>query len=197
MNWITNFFKPKSINQPNKEYFEGREAFIIGEKLWLESVNSEGSHEDRKAKRHQALEYFDQAIDKGYDNSKVFILRGSCLNDLGFYYEAIEDYTNGIERNPKSGIASNYHMRSLIKQSIFDYKGSIEDIKEAIRLSTLDNEDNRYWNNYAKETTRHSTATKVYEDILKDYESRYEMEKKGLYEDLKLEKLNKIRRRTL
>jgi tetratricopeptide (TPR) repeat protein len=94
--------------------------------------------------------------------SEVFSLQASCLNDLGFYFDAISAYDEAIPRNPKQGIVSNYHMRSLVKDSIFDYKGSLTDIEEAIQLSELDNDDNRFWNEYARKTG-FNTATQFYE----------------------------------
>ena len=84
------------------------------------------------------------------------------MNDLGYYFEALEDYNKAIEKKPRKGIASNYHMRSIIKDSLFDFEGSLADLKEAIRLSKLDNDDNAYWNNYAK-STGFSSQTAFYE----------------------------------
>jgi hypothetical protein len=56
-------------------------------------------------------------------------------------------------------------MRSVIKDSLFDFEGSLADLKEAICLSKLDNDDNAYWNNYAK-STGFSSQTAFYEMLL-------------------------------
>lgn len=171
MNWFTKLFKSKSVAQSEIRFFEACDSFIKGEKIWKESVLSKTPLELRKSKTKEALNFFDIAIEKGYDKSEVFSLRASCLNNLGFYIEAIEDYNAAIQKNPRKGIASNYHMRSLIKDTIFDFEGSLADIKEAIRLSRLDNEDNKYWNNYAK-STGFNSATEFYELSLSDIERR-------------------------
>ena len=96
------------------------------------------------------MKYFDLAIENGYNDSEAFLLRGSCLTDLGFYFDALEDYDRAIQKHPRKDIADNFYMRSLNKKSIFVFDGSIADLKETIRLSKLDNEDDAYWNNYAK-----------------------------------------------
>ena len=154
------------------ESFDGIGAFQVGRKIWNDVVipvpkgqnlGPFGTPEYIEKQKNEALKYFDKAIEYGYNTSEVFALRGSCLNDLGFYFDAIKDYDKAIERNPKQGIASNYHMRSIIKDSVFDYEGSLADIEEAIRLSKVDNDDNEYWNDYAKRTLGYNTATQVYE----------------------------------
>src|SRR5262249_20106017 len=117
----------------------------------------------RKTKKKEALRYFDQAIASGYDTSEVFSLRGSCLNDLGFYFEALEDYNKAIQKHPSKAIANNYYMRSVIKDSLFDFEGSVADLKEAIRLSKLDNDDNKFWNNHAKSQLGFDSQTAFYE----------------------------------
>jgi tetratricopeptide (TPR) repeat protein len=152
------------------ESYEGIGAFKKGQKIWKDLIIplSQGpntpnlSEMYKETKRMEALKYFDLAIKKNYTKPEVFSLRGSCLNDLGFYYDAIEDYNRAIESNSERAIANNYFMRSLIKDSIFDFEGSLSDINEAIRLSKLDNDDNAYWNEYAKKTTGYNTATDFY-----------------------------------
>ena len=122
-----------------------------------------GTPQHIENQKKEALKLFDKAIEKGYNNAEVFTLRGSCLNDLGYYFEAINDYDKAIERSPKQGIASNYHMRSLIKDTVLDFQGSLTDIEKAIQLSKLDNDDNEFWNNHAKRTLGFDTATGFYE----------------------------------
>ena len=81
-------------------------------------------------------------------------------------------------------------MRSLIKDTIFDYKGSLTDIEEAIRLSKLDNDDNRFWNEYAEKTLPmgFNTATQFYEwqrDMVKERLEREERHPKDRSTELK------------
>jgi len=170
------------------ESLDGIGAFEAGKKIWKDitlpvpkgqNLGPFGTPEYIEGQKKEALRLFDIAIEKGYDNAEVFRLRGSCLNDLGFYFDAIEDYNKAIEKKPKTGIASNYHMRGLIKDKVFDYKGGLADIDEAIRLSKLDNHDNEFWNEYAKKTFGYDSATQFYElqrDMFKvslDVEERY------------------------
>jgi tetratricopeptide (TPR) repeat protein len=122
----------------------------------------------------------------------VYRRRGDCLNDLGYFFEALEDYNKVIGKNPKKGIACNYYTRSLIKGSLFDYEGSLADLREAIRLSKFDNDDNEYWNNYAK-STGFSSQTAFYEMWLP---TEVEISVKRAYTDKEIaEKLEKIKRR--
>lgn len=153
------------------ESLDGIGAFQVGKKIWSDVVlpvpQSQKlgflvSPEYIEKQKKEALKFFDKAIEKGYHTAEVFSLRGRCLNYFGFYFDAIEDFNKAIELNPKQGIASNYHMRSIIKEAVFDFEGSLTDIEEAIRLSKLDNDDNEYWNEYSK-TTGFNTATQFYE----------------------------------
>jgi tetratricopeptide (TPR) repeat protein len=168
------------------------DAFLTGKQIWKDITLTGGSPEFRETKKKEALRYFDQAIANGYDASEVFSLRGSCLNDLGFYFEALEDYNKAIQQRPSKGIASNYHMRSMIKQSLLDFQGSLADLNEAIRLSKLDNDDNRWWNNHAN-TMGFKSATEVYEDSLPLVNSLIEREKTSPTD--KSAELRKIKRR--
>jgi tetratricopeptide (TPR) repeat protein len=195
MNWFTKLFKSKSLKQIDHDFFDGFNAFKIGKNIWNESVLAHYSSEYREEKIKEALKFFDKAIENGYAESEVFSLRGSCLNDLGFYFDALEDYNKAIHKNPQKGIADNYFMRSQIKGSIFDFEGSLADIKEAIHLSKLDNDDTKYWNNYAK-TTGFKSAADFYDWPLKNAERKIELEKKSptLLADKNTE-LEKIKRR--
>lgn len=153
------YFTFKTANRIKS--FDGIGAFQAGKKIWNDAVVPIAKGQ-KLVQKERALKLFDKAIEEGFDNAEVFSLRASCLSDLGFYFDAISDYDEAISKNPKQGIASNYHMRSLVKDTIFDYKGSLADIEEAIRLSKLDSDDNRFWTEYAQ-TTGFNTATEFYE----------------------------------
>ncbi len=109
-----------------------------------------------------ALECFDKAINKGYKTSKLFALRADCLDSLGYYFDAIEDYNKALSMNPTQGVANGYWRRGMIKHTIFDFEGSRDDIVTAITLSKIDNEDNRFWNEHAKSNGFGNTATEWY-----------------------------------
>jgi tetratricopeptide (TPR) repeat protein len=206
MNWFAKLFRQKPLNQSDRDFFDACNAFATGEKLWNEAtlIKGIGWQESKLIKIKEALKYFDEAIKRGlveptvfshgFDESEAFSLRGSCLNDLGFYFEALEDFNKAIDKKPRKGIANNYHMRSIIKDSLFDFEGSLADLKEAIRLSKLDNDDNAYWNNYAK-STGFSSQTAFYEMWLPT-EAEISV-KKACPDKLIEEELKKIKRRKL
>ena len=154
------------------EFFEGIDAFQSGKRIWIDiarpipkgqDISFIRSPQHIEEQKIEALKFFDRAIEKGYSNPEVFSLRGNCLYDFGFYFDAIEDYNKAIKSNPERGIASDYYMRSVIRESIFDYEGSLTDIDEAIRLSKSEEDDNELWHSYAKETTGFNTATEFYD----------------------------------
>jgi tetratricopeptide (TPR) repeat protein len=161
MSWFTKLFGPKPLSQSDRNFFDAHDSFATGKKLFQEAVliKGEGWKESRLVKIKEALKYFDEAIEKGFNESEVFSFRGNCLDDLGFYFEALEDYNKAIGKNPRKSIASNYFMRGMIKQSLFDFDGQIADLKEAIRLSKFDNEDNKHWDDvYVKRGFRSQTT---------------------------------------
>ena len=113
------------------ESYEGIGDFQIGKKIWNDinlpihkgqNLGALRNTEFVKSQIKEALKFFDKAIEKGVVESELYSLRGNCLNDLEYYIDALDDYDKAIEGNPKHGIASNYHMRSMIKDTIFDYK---------------------------------------------------------------------------
>jgi tetratricopeptide (TPR) repeat protein len=140
---------------------EDHNAFDVAKQLYKDTILDKAlSRERRNQKITAALEFFDQAIEKGHDTALSFSFRGNCLSELGYNIDALEDYDKSIAKDPQK--ANPYYMRALIKKSIYDYEGSLADFKEAIRLSKLDNEDNEYWNSYAK-NTGYNSATEKYE----------------------------------
>jgi tetratricopeptide (TPR) repeat protein len=183
------------------ESYEGIGAFKKGQEIWKNLITplpqspniTNLSEMYMEAKRMEALKYFDLAIKNKYTKPEVFSLRASCLNDLGFYYDAIEDFNRAIESNPEKGIANNYFMRSLVKDSIFDFEESFLDINEAVRLSKLDNDDNAYWNGHAKKTIGYKTATEFYEWHLDMIKTKIDREKK--YPTDRINEIRKLKRR--
>lgn len=96
---------------------------------------------------------------------KLYSFRGSYLNDLEYYFDAIEDYNKFLSINPSEGVASGYYEWGMIKHSIFDIEVSRADLITAITLSKIDNKDNRYWNEHAKSSEFGNSATEVYQGI--------------------------------
>jgi tetratricopeptide (TPR) repeat protein len=202
MNWFAKLFRPKLLSQSDRNFFDACKAFATGEEIFKGAVLSKDSWESALNKKEKALEFFDEAIKKGlvepsvfhhgFDESEVFLLRGSCLDDLGFYFEALEDFNRAIERKPRKGIADNYFRRGMVKKSLFDFEGYLADLNEAIRISKLDNDDNKYWNDgYLKRGFASQTA--FYEMWLPteaEISYRRTIPRKMIEEDLK-----KIKRR--
>lgn len=198
MNWFSKIFKKRQLSQADKEFFDGYREFAAGEKLYREvhSFTQTGRNEIKintnKEKDLEALNHFDKAIEKGFDESIVFSLRGNILDSLGYYFEALEDYNLAILKKPTQGVADNYYRRSWVKTMILDYEGSLADLKEAIRLSQLNNDDNRYWNaGYQK--IGYKTATDYYKGDLRGREMDVDFEKK--HPSDKTADLKKIKRR--
>jgi tetratricopeptide (TPR) repeat protein len=168
------------------------DAFRTGKQIWMDSLTGGGSPELRESKKKEALRYFDQAIANGFDTSEAFSFRGSCLNDLGFYFDALEDYDKAIQKHPTKAIAANYYTRSQIKQSLLDFHGSLSDLNEAIRLSKLDNDDNRWWDKHVQKIG-YNSHTEFCEESLRWLKTLIEREE--THPTDKNVELSKIKRR--
>ena len=129
MNWFSKILSKNTTEQLKKdnkytnEYFEGYDFFMIGKKLSNDSILIPVlSNERRQQKKIAALEFFDQAIEKGYDESDVYEFRGMCLDNLFYHFDAIEDFNKAINKIPPKAILFN--MRGMAKSFVYDYEGS-------------------------------------------------------------------------
>ena len=113
----------------------------------------------KQKKYSDALKIFDGSVDKGIEKT-AYGWRASCLSALEFHLDAIDDYNKAIIIEPEK--ADLFQARSLSKREVGDFEGEISDLKEAIRLSKFDNENNRFWNNYAKQYWGYDSATDFY-----------------------------------
>lgn len=149
---------------PQVNLSSGKDDFEKGFQFFRESTSTRGDGwKEKKQKLDElALACFDKAIDKGYETSKLFALRADCLDYLGYYFDAIEDYNRALSMNPIHGVANGYWRRGMIKHTVFDFEGSREDVITAITLSRIDNEDNRFWNEHAKSGGFGNNATDWY-----------------------------------
>src|ERR1700733_11939114 len=107
MNWFQKIFKsahsakPTIANKYTTAYFEGLEDFKIGKQLYKEFALSHSLHKERRQQKTiAALEFFDKAIEKGYDDAEAFLLRAMCLRNLDYDIEAVEDLNKCIEKDP-------------------------------------------------------------------------------------------------
>jgi tetratricopeptide (TPR) repeat protein len=103
------------------------------------------------ARRQEALECFDEAIECGYvDNADVYIGRGTCLQLLDYDLDAIDDFDRAIALQPED--SSTFYQRSISKSSTGDFRGCISDLQEAFRLLGVDNKYTRNVEAHARET---------------------------------------------
>ena len=136
---IFNLFK-KGANQPpevNRQWIDRDDAFQKGKRFYL------------KGQLQEALECFDSAIDRGFEDGEIYGLRGLCLQSFDFHLDAIDDFNKAIMSRPDdSGL---YYMRSISSGATGDLNGCASDLQEAIRLTGVDNADNRSHNVWANE----------------------------------------------
>jgi len=144
----------------------GENYYLIGKKIFIDSALNFCSFKDSKQKIIEALYYFDKAIENGYEDSDVFDYRGNCLRELGYDLNALEDFNKCITIHPTW--ASYYYERAMTKRYMLDFDGAIYDLKIAIKLSRLDNEDTR---SYAGSVRKFGfeTLTQKYESDLQFY----------------------------
>jgi tetratricopeptide (TPR) repeat protein len=142
MAWVSNLFKKKFLNSNIiiNDLPEGYKSFEKGKELFF---NGGGG-------TNNCIHYFDEAIQNGFTGKtgEVYDLRAACLQELGFHYDAIDDFDKAVVVSPKD--CNRYFCRSVSKAAIDDYSGQIIDLEKAIELSLEDNELNRGYN-YAAE----------------------------------------------
>jgi len=146
---IFNLFK-KRANEPsdgNRQWLDGYDAFQKGKKFYL------------KGHLREALDCFDSAIDRGFEDGETYGLRGLCLQSFDFHLDAIDDFNKAIASRPDD--SSLYYMRSISKGATGDLHGCASDLQEAIRFAGVDNADNRSHNAWANE--------KGYKDVIDMY----------------------------
>jgi tetratricopeptide (TPR) repeat protein len=115
----------EKIFQSNAKVCQGGfDVFLLGRKLYDDSVlNTTLSSTRKTQKKMAALEFFDQAI---------------------------ENFSKAIEQRPD--VAQYYSVRAWIKAKLYDHEGGLLDACEAIRVCAIENEDNDYWDSFAKRT---------------------------------------------
>lgn len=118
INSIKKLFKRENSKRkkypPHIDLFStGEEDFKKGYQYYKEATLTNGSGWQEKKKRlnELALECFDKALNKKYKTSKLFALRADCLDNLEYYFDAIEDYNKALGMNPIQGIAHGYWRR--------------------------------------------------------------------------------------
>lgn len=186
MNWFSNLFKKKIINDTYHYESEAEwDAFISfarGEKHFF---NSEWN---------DALYHLDNAVERNYKKAELlFEYRGICLQSLGYEYDAIEDFNRAIQFSPNN--CNLYYMRALSKDVILDYEGEIKDIEKAIELSKQDTKMNRQYNESAINNGFSDGVLGMYRIALFRAKSRLEFDKREIEKDYCEKQLKLIKRR--
>jgi tetratricopeptide (TPR) repeat protein len=130
MNWNFNLFQKKIFQKVKSGSLlrDGQYFFEKGKKFYFEK------------NLNRALCNFDLAIENGIEK-EVYELRGRCLQELNYEYDAIEDFNKAIILSPSD--CNIYLARSISKHSILDFEGEINDLEKAICLSKVENDLNK------------------------------------------------------
>jgi len=80
----------------------------------------------------KAIEYIDQAIRLDSTDSRYLALKAELLYDNGKSKEAIDVYTQFIQKNPE--FDGGYYRRGFMKDNTMDVDGAIEDYSVSITL---------------------------------------------------------------
>ena len=96
MTWFTNLFKKKKI-----------EKTIYNDDLeWDIFINfSRGKKYLLEEKWKDALYHLDKALELGYEKDDIYEMRGYCLQELKYHFDAIEDFNKAISLDPNYGDA--------------------------------------------------------------------------------------------
>jgi tetratricopeptide (TPR) repeat protein len=211
MNWSPKLFIKKvarNLNIDNQESTRKRQSFDYFETGKESYFNKE---------MNEALLCFDKAFECGfieyYQNlAAIFYdFRASCLQGLMFHYDAINDYNKSISLLKND--CNTFFSRSISKMAVLDYEGAISDLEKAIELSKLADQQNKEYNNVAREQGFENGASDFYEirlemartDLKFELESKQKTEnassenekqyRQEIYDKNRLKKLSRIKRR--
>ncbi|HEY6166905.1 MAG TPA: hypothetical protein VI454_02610 [Verrucomicrobiae bacterium] len=142
MNPLTSIFSlfKKTANEPSE-----------ADQQWLDSYNAfqKGEQFFVKGQLQAALDCFDAAIERGFEEGGIYGSRGSCLQSLEFHLDAIDDFDRAIA--VESEDSNLLYMRSISRGATGDLHGRISDLHEAIRLASAENASNSAYNAFAKD----------------------------------------------
>lgn len=98
--------------EQQKKKWDGFDFFQKGEECYLNKQTEE------------ALMYFDKAFENGFTDyflsgaTNLYDLRARCLQELGYDYDAINDFDNSIELS--SNDCNKYFSRSISKGTVLE-----------------------------------------------------------------------------
>ena len=130
------------VDEIQKKEWPGFDFLKKGEKCYLNRQTED------------ALLYFDKAFESAIivnfatEAGRLYDLRAHCLLQLGYYYDAINDFDKSIALSPDD--CNKYFSRSISKGAILDFEGEIADLQTATELSKIDNTLNREYNDEAR-----------------------------------------------
>lgn len=158
----------QELRKNNKKYSEKEP---IPRKIYISTYEQsirKGLAFDKEDKKDIALEYYDYAIGKNVTDDKAFCLRAFCLQNLGFYLDAIDDFTKAIALAPDD--CNLYFGRGSSYFSIKDFKLAIENGKEAVKFAKMNEPFFEAYNEQAK-TLGFESALDLYEFHLNIWEA--------------------------
>ena len=147
---LSSFLKNRSKKMENAFISNIDESKIEGEEF---VYFKKGKQSYFNKQIDEALNYFDLAFENGFvgncknDMFELYDLRARCLQELGFEYDAIENFDKAISFSPHD--CNEYYARSLSKAAILDFEGEIADLEKANELSKADTILNRAYNEEA------------------------------------------------
>lgn len=211
MNWFTSLFTKKT----NKTYLtDGQQSGKRSQSLDYFDRAKESYFNKEKS---EALLYFDKALELGFVDyfqnhaATFYALRASCLQEFEFHFEAINNFGKSIFFSQNDSNA--FFSRSISKTAVLDYQGAISDLEKAIELSKTDDEQNKEYNNVAREQGCENGASDFYgarllrakmelnwelesiqniENASSQNEKQYRQE---MYDEEREKKLNRVKRR--
>jgi tetratricopeptide (TPR) repeat protein len=149
MNWLAKLLGKKKTpelsaeeKEKSKRKWDGFDFFQKGRECYLNRQTEE------------ALMNLDKAFENGFaenfptEATNLYDMRAGCLQELGYDYDAINDFDKSIALSPND--CNKYFSRSISKGAILDLEGAVADLEKAIELSKIDNELNREYNDEAQ-----------------------------------------------
>ena len=176
MNWLAKLLGKKKTpelsaeeKEQSKRKWDGFDFFQKGQDCYL------------KRQSDDALSYFDKALENNFienfptETTKLFDMRGGCLQELSYDYDAINDFDRSISLS--SNDCNKFFSRSVSKGAVLDFEGEVADLERAIELSKIDNELNREYNDEAQK--------QGYKNVAGMYQMRLVMAKMNLDSEIK------------
>lgn len=90
------------------------------------------THFDEK-KYNKAVSKADEIISQYGDIADVYDIRAMSLTELGYYLDAIDDFSNDIRLHPNN--ANTYFLRGMAKEQISDLEAAKTDLEKALELN--------------------------------------------------------------